>query len=58
MDHTTAVQNTSGPGRLCQSPQFLVHISWDLVQVSADDQVRPPVDPTGDKFKETLPATM
>jgi hypothetical protein len=58
MDHTIGVQNTSWPGCLCQSPQLLIHIlRRDLVQVSADDQVRPPIDPARDKLKETLPVT-
>jgi hypothetical protein len=56
MDHTTGVQNASRPGCLCQSPQSLIHIHRrELVQVSADDHVRPPIDPARDKFKVTLP---
>jgi hypothetical protein len=57
-DHTVGVQNTSRPECLRDSLQLLVHIFLrDLVKVSADDHVCPPIEATRDEFRETLPVT-
>ena len=55
-DHTIGVQNTLRPECLCHSLQLLIHIFLrDMVQVSADNHIRPPIEPARDKFGETLP---
>ena len=55
---TIGVQNASRPECLRHSPQLLVHVFLrDLVKVSADDHICPPIDPARDQFRETLPVT-
>ena len=57
-DHTIGVQNTLRPECLCHGLQLLIHIVLrDLVQVSANNHVRPAIEPVRDKFRETFPAT-
>jgi len=57
-DHTTGVQNTLRPECLCHGLQLLTHIVLrDLVQVSANDHVRPAIEPVRDKVRETFPVT-
>jgi len=55
-DHTIGVPNTLRPECLGHSPQLLIYIVLrDLVQVSANNRVRPPIEPVRDKFRETFP---
>jgi len=57
-DNTIGVQNTFRPECLCHSLQLLIHIVLrDLVQVSANNHVRPPIESIRDKFRETFPIT-
>src|SRR5258708_40067956 len=55
---TIGVQNASWPECLCHSLQLLIHVFLrDLVKVSADDHVCPPINPARNQFRETLPVT-
>ena len=57
-DDTIGVQNALRPECFCHSLQLRILIFLrDLVQVSADNHVRPPIEPARNKFRETLPVT-
>ena len=58
-DDTIGAQHTSRPEGLFHRFHLLIHIfRRDWLQVSADYHVRPPIDPTRDKWREPLPVTM
>ena len=58
-DDTIGVQHATRPESLFHRLQLLIHIfRRDLVQVSADNHIRPPIEPTRDKCRELLPVTM
>ena len=57
-NHTIGVQNASRPECLCDKLQLFIHILLrDLVQVSADNHLPPPLEPARNKFRKTLPVT-
>ena len=55
-DHTVGVHNVLRPECLCHGLSLLFHVvSRDLIEVSADDHVCPPIEAARDKVRETPP---
>ena len=58
-DHTTSVQTASRPECLCHNLQSRIHSSLrDLIQVSADNHLRPFIELACNQFRGTLPVAM